>query len=180
MGLDDVSVILWRERFCLERLVFKLDAQRLLLGGDRDRWLPHTADEIETVLEELCEVQLVRAMEIDATAPTLGLGPGPSLDELADASPEPYDHLLRQHRRALVDIAAEIRVRSQENAEALEFLRLTTGLLGVEVVEDDPDDPDGTELADRGVRLQVRAISYEAALAAATRALQPSLDELLR
>jgi hypothetical protein len=177
MGLDDVSVILWRERHCLERLVFKLDAQRLLLGGDRDRWLPHTADEIETVLEELCEVQLLRAMEIDGAASSLGLAAGPSLSALAEASPGPYDHLLRQHRRALIDIAAEIRVRSQENAEALEFLRLTTGLLGVEVGDESEDDQ---EVADRGVRLQVRAISYEAALAAATRALQPSLDELLR
>jgi hypothetical protein len=119
MGLPEVSTILWRERRLLELLVFKLDAQQLLLGSGRERWLTHASDELEDVLEELRHVELVRAMEVDGVANSLGLGPGPSLAELAAAAPPPFDELFSQHRVALVELAAEVRDRSRGNCEAL-------------------------------------------------------------
>lgn len=119
MGLSDVSTILWRERHLLELLAFKLDQQRLLIGSGRDRWLSHAADELEAVLDELRHTELVRAMEVDALAAELGLEPGPTLAQLADASPPPWDELFRQHRDALVELAAEVRDRSRHNCDAL-------------------------------------------------------------
>ena len=119
MGLPEVSTILWRERRLLELLVFKLDAQQLLLGSGRERWLTHASDELESVLEELRHVEVLRAMEVDAVANVLGLPPGPSLSELAAAAPPPFDDLLGQHRAALLELAAEVRDRSRLNSEAL-------------------------------------------------------------
>lgn len=119
MGLPEVSTILWRERHLLELLVFKLDAQQLLIGSGRDRWLNHASDELESVLEELRHTELLRAVEVDDVAPTLGLGAGASLAELAMAAPAPFDDLLRQHREALVELAAEVRDRSRQNCDAL-------------------------------------------------------------
>lgn len=119
MGLPEVSTILWRERQLLELLVFKLDVQQLLLGGGKDRWLVHAADEVEAVLEELRHVEVLRAMEVDLIAGELGLGPGPSLAELAAAAPVPFDELFAQHRSALVELAAEVRERSRGNCDAL-------------------------------------------------------------
>jgi hypothetical protein len=119
MGLPELSTILWSERRLLELLVFKLEAQQLLLGSGRDRWLPQASDELELVLEELRHTEVLRAMEAGAVAAELGLGDDPSLAELADAAPVPFDDLLRQHRDALVELAAEVRDRSRHNYEAL-------------------------------------------------------------
>jgi len=119
MGLPEVSTILWRERHLLELLVFKLDAQQLLIGSGRDRWLSHASDELELVLEELRHTELRRAIEVDAVAPELGLNPGATLAELAVAAPAPFDQLLRQHRDALLELAAEVRDRSRQNRDTL-------------------------------------------------------------
>jgi hypothetical protein len=119
MGLPEVSTILWRERHLLELLVFKLDAQQLLIGSGRDRWLSHASDELHVVLEELRHVELLRAVEVDAVAPTLGLPPSPSLAELAAACPAPFDELLLQHREALLELASEVKDRSRANRDAL-------------------------------------------------------------
>jgi hypothetical protein len=119
MGLPEVSTILWRERHLLELLAFKLDAQQLLIGSGRDRWLHHVSDELESVLDELRHTELLRAVEVDAVAGALGLGAGASLAELAAAAPAPFDDLLRQHREALVELAAEVRDRSRQNCDAL-------------------------------------------------------------
>jgi hypothetical protein len=119
MGLPEVSTILWRERHLLELLVFKLDAQQLLIGSGRERWLAHATDEVEAVLEELRHTELLRAVEVDAVATSLGLGPNPSLAELAEAAPAPFDGLLAQHRDALLELAAEVRERSRTNRDVL-------------------------------------------------------------
>ena len=119
MGLPEVSTILWRERELLELLLYKLDAQRMLLGSGRDRWLPHVSDELEAVLEELRHTELLRAMEVDAVAHELGLPPAPTLAELAAAAPAPWDELLTQHRDALLGLSGEVRDNSRQNTEAL-------------------------------------------------------------
>ena len=119
MGLSEVSNILWQERHLLELLVFKLEEQQLLLAAGRSRWLALAADELDEVMAELRQVELLRAIEVDATAAVLGLPSGPSLAELAAAAPDPWDDLLQQHRAALVALADEVRDRSTHNCELL-------------------------------------------------------------
>lgn len=119
MGLSEVSTILWQERRLLELLVFKLEEQQLLLAAGRTRWLAMAADELDAVMEDLRHVELLRAIEVDATATALGIDVGPSLSALAAAAPEPWDELLTQHRSALVLLADEVRDRSTHNCELL-------------------------------------------------------------
>lgn len=119
MGLSEVSTILWQERHLLELLVFKLEEQQLLLAAGRTRWLALAADELDAVMDELRDVELLRAMEVDAAAGALGLAPNPSLAELAAAAPDPWDDLLAQHREALLLLADEVRDRSTHNRDLL-------------------------------------------------------------
>ena len=134
MGLSEVSTILWQERHLLEQLVFKLEEQQLLLAAGRTRWLALAADELDAVMGDLRAVELLRAIEVDATAVALGIPAGPSLGDLAAAAPDPWDDLLAQHRAALVGELDEVRDRSAHNCDllgrgeaAVRELLLTTG-----------------------------------------------------
>jgi hypothetical protein len=120
MGLPGVSTILWRQRRLLEQLAFKLDAQQLLLANGRDRWLSQTTDEIDAVLEELRNVEVLRAAQVDAAANRLGVGPNPSLAELATAAPRPYDEILRHHRDALLALLEVVQDRRLVNLDVIE------------------------------------------------------------
>jgi FlgN protein len=126
MALRDLSGVLWRMRELLELLLFKLEEEQLLLAAGRSRWLAHATHEVEVVLERLREAEIVRAMHADAAAATLGLPPGSGLAELAGAAPEPWCHLLRQHREAFTTLMSEIAGLATVNRELL-----STGLRAV-------------------------------------------------
>ena len=108
MGLNEVSAVLWQERNLLETLAFKLEAQQLLVVAGRDRWLARATREVEELTDQLRETELIRAMEVDAAAPGLGLAPGASLRELADAAPAPWGSMFDDHRAAFAALAFEI------------------------------------------------------------------------
>ncbi len=48
--MEDLSLILWRERELLETLLYKLEQEQLVLASGRTRWLARAAREVETVL----------------------------------------------------------------------------------------------------------------------------------
>lgn len=119
MGLSEVSNILWRERELLELLLFKLDEEQLVLTSGRMRWLARATKEVELVLSEIRRTEVARAIEVDAAAKALGLEPNPSLGRLADASPEPWAGLLRDHRAAFLAMTAEINQLAELNRDLL-------------------------------------------------------------
>jgi len=119
MGLADLASILWREREMLELLLFKLEEEQLVLAGGRTRWLAHATREVEVVLEEIRRTEVVRAAEVEAIGASLGLGPNPSLTQLAEASPAPWSDLLHQHRKAFLMLTSEISGVAGANRELL-------------------------------------------------------------
>lgn len=119
MGLAEVSNILWREREMLELLLFKLDEEQLVLTSNRTRWLARATKEVEMVLEEIRRTELARAIEVDNAGAALGLGSNPSLTRLADAAPEPWPDLLRDHRVAFLALTAEITELAAHNRDLL-------------------------------------------------------------
>ncbi|MFZ5850253.1 MAG: flagellar export chaperone FlgN [Actinomycetota bacterium] len=119
MGLAEVSSILWRERELLELLLFKLEEEQLVLASGRTRWLAHAAREVETILEQVRRTELLRAVEVDAVAAELGLPPSPTLEELADATDEPWRTLLREHRATFLAATAEITALAEANRDLL-------------------------------------------------------------
>jgi hypothetical protein len=119
MSLSDVSNILWKERHLLELLLFKLEEEQLLLAAGRTRWLAQATREVEMVLEEIKQTELARAIDVDDAAAGLGLGANPSLRELAEAAPSPWNGLLAEHRAAFLATTEEIVTLAQTNKELL-------------------------------------------------------------
>ena len=119
MGLREVSTILWRERHLLELLLFKLEEEQLLLAAGRDRWLARATREVEMVLEEIKHTELERAMEVERVAADLGLPAGPSLRQLAEAVPPPWQEILADHRQTFLSLTEEVSELVQANRELL-------------------------------------------------------------
>jgi hypothetical protein len=119
VSLDEVSQTLWRERQLLDLLVCKLEVEQLVLAGGRTRWLPAVTREVEYVLAEVKQVELLRAVLVGAAAEQLGLDPGCTLRQLADAAPPPWDSILEQHRTAFLTTAEELKAIARVNRELL-------------------------------------------------------------
>lgn len=119
MSLNSLSEALWRERRLLEMLLFKLEEEQLVLTSGRSRWLAQATREVEAVLDEIRSAELGRAVEVEEVATTLGVPGSASLAELADASPAPWDELLRAHRDAFASLTSEIGQLADDNRELL-------------------------------------------------------------
>ena len=119
MGLAEVANILWRERETLELLLFKLEEEQLVLAAGRGRWLGHATREVEIVLDRIRQTEVLRAAEVDAVAATLGLAPNPSLSELADVAPPPWNDMLSEHRTMFLQLTAEIGALAEANRDLL-------------------------------------------------------------
>lgn len=119
MGLREVSNILWRERHLLELLLFKLEEEQLLLASGRSRWLARAASEVEMVMTEIRQVELSRAMELDAVTSGMGIGVGVTLRELAEKAPPPWGELFTAHHEGFLEITDEIASFAKINRELL-------------------------------------------------------------
>lgn len=119
MGLSEVSNILWRERQLLQLLLFKLETEQLILSSTRTRFLSDATREVEMVINELKETELLRAVAVDSLAAELGLGPSPSLRELASVAPAPWDNIFEEHRKSFLEDTQEIFAMAQVNRELL-------------------------------------------------------------
>jgi hypothetical protein len=74
---------------------------------------------VEYVLAEVKQAELLRAVLIDAVASQLGLQPGCTLRELAEAAPNPWDTILEQHRIAFLTTSEELRAVARINRDLL-------------------------------------------------------------
>jgi flagellar biosynthesis/type III secretory pathway chaperone len=115
MPMEDLSSILWRERDLLEMLLFKLEVEQLVLTSGRTHWLAVAAREVETVLQEIRDVELLRAIAVDLVAAELGLPSNPSLHEIALASQEPWRAIWLDHREAFTTVTTQVSEMSQSN-----------------------------------------------------------------
>jgi hypothetical protein len=113
--VEKLSLILWRERELLERLAYKLELEQLVLASGRTRWLAYSTKEVEEVLEVLRETEVLRAVASDEVAETLGLPPGATLAEVAEASAEPWRAIFDDHRTAFLTATREIAELSESN-----------------------------------------------------------------
>jgi hypothetical protein len=115
MPMEDLSSVLWRERELLDRLLFKLEVEQLVLTSGRSHWLPLAAREIEAVLDDIRNIELLRAVALDNLAAELGIPANPSLRDLSEHSPEPWKGLWLDHREAFTTSATAISQMSQSN-----------------------------------------------------------------
>lgn len=119
MGFAEVSTMLWRERDALQLLLFKLVEEQLIVSAGRTRWLAQANEEIEFALEQLRGTEVLRAAETDAISEELGLPAAATLAQLEAAAPEPWATLYSEHRRALIQLVAEVGQVTNENRSLL-------------------------------------------------------------
>jgi flagellar biosynthesis/type III secretory pathway chaperone len=115
MSTEELSAILWRERDLLETLLFKLEVEQLILTSGRTHWLALAAREVAFVLEEIRDAELLRSVAVDTLAAELGLQPNASLNEIAQASEEPWRDIWLDHREAFIGVTLQITEMSQSN-----------------------------------------------------------------
>ena len=119
MGVAEVSNVLWREREQLELLLFKLEEERLILTSGNTRWVAHASHEVQLVVDQLRETELLRSVEVDGYAASIGMPPSSSLKDLATASDGPWASILTSHRDALLELTTEIARVAAHNREVL-------------------------------------------------------------
>ena len=119
MGFDELSTRLWRERCVLELLRFKLAEEHLILASGHHSWLDRATAEVEQVVEMLELADSEREEAVAAVGQELGLGTAPTLAQLADAAPEPWNDILAGHRQSMIEHFEEIEKVSAANREIL-------------------------------------------------------------
>ena len=72
------------------------------------------------VLDQLRTLEVERAAATEAIAVTLGLGANPSLRQVADAAPAPWNDLFAKHHETLLVLVTELRGLSDANRELIE------------------------------------------------------------
>ena len=117
--MEDLSLILWRERELLETLLYKLEMEKLVLASGSSRWLATSAREVEGILASIRETELLRAVVADEAAASIGMAANPSLRALAEAVDEPWRSILLDHRAAFVQCSREIMEIAASNRELL-------------------------------------------------------------
>ena len=200
MALSDVSNILWRERWLLELLVFKLEVEQLVLAAGRARGLAYATREVESVLGETRHIGLERSVLVAGTARELGRSGSPTLRELAGFSPPPWDGIFAEHRSAMLTLAQEIDSVTKSNRALIRRRSDQRRLSTMEAtLRGDPrflrDRATQSQSTSSGltmrqdmtdievqvmVQLPTRQIASQAVLAAGARAVQPSLTDFLK
>jgi FlgN protein len=127
MSIPDLAAVLWRQRELLERLVYRLECEQLLMAAGRTRFLGTATAEVENLLDELGLVEMQRAAIADRLCPEVGLEPGASLEEIAGSVQPPWTEVLIEHRQALLALTAELAALAETNRHLM-----AAGLAAVE------------------------------------------------
>ncbi|RZU34543.1 flagellar protein FlgN [Blastococcus saxobsidens] len=120
MDYQHLSTLLWREQELLDLLLFKAEEKQYLILTGKTRWLQRIAHEIEVVLDQLRTLEVERAAATEAVAQHLGIDSDPSLRQVADAAPAPWNDLYATHHEALLVLITELRSLSDANRELIE------------------------------------------------------------
>jgi hypothetical protein len=71
------------------------------------------------VLDQIRSTEVLRAAEVAAIGVELGVGPNPSLAQLADLVEVPWSDLLRDHRKTFLALTTEISALAEANRDLL-------------------------------------------------------------
>jgi FlgN protein len=115
-----LSTLLWREQELLDLLLFKAEEKQYLIVTGKTRWLARIAHEIEVVLEQLRTLEVERSAATEVIAAGLGLDGNPSLRQVADATPAPWNDLFAKHHEALLVLVTDLRSLSDANQRLVE------------------------------------------------------------
>ena len=146
MSIPDLAAVLWRQRELLERLVYRLECEQLLLAAGRTRFLGMATGEVEQLLDELAVVELQRASIADRVSVEAGIETGASLEDIAAGVQPPWTEVLLEHRQALLTLTAELSALAETNRYLM--------AAGMKAVE--------TALSQLGLRQGTTSVGYDA------------------
>ena len=122
-ALAPVDSLLWRERALLQRLLYQLSAQELVISAGRVEWLRDSDLEIRALVRELELHELGRAAEADALAIRYGLPPSAPLRQIIAAVPEPWSSIMADHLHTLRELQDAVERTADGNAALLRATR---------------------------------------------------------
>lgn len=129
--LADLTRVLWQQRRLLERLLYHLKVQDLIIGSGDDSLLRHAVDDVQGSIQAIAEVEETRREIAVGVSRAMGLDADASLEELANRAESPFDQILAEHRDAFLALVADITTTSLHGREHLERgLTLTRQLAG--------------------------------------------------
>lgn len=97
----ELGAVLVDQEQALERLLFKLEQEHLLLVTRRVRWMRQSTEEVLAVGKQLEELDGRRRAAVDRIAVAVGLPPSATLSELLAHAPEAWASVLTEHRRLM-------------------------------------------------------------------------------
>src|SRR5919202_2574001 len=115
MSLPDLAAVLGRQLDLLDRLVYRLVCEHLLLAAGRTRFLALATAEVEGLLAELRVLEMQRSEAAERVAAEVGMDAGTGLDRLAGAVQPPWTGVLLEHREALLALVGELAALAETN-----------------------------------------------------------------
>jgi len=146
MSIPDLAAVLWRQRELLERLVYRLECEQLLMAAGRTRFLGLATSEVEALLDELSVVEMQRAAVAGRVAREVELDGAATLEEIAGSLQPPWTEVLIEHRHALLTLTAELSALAETNRHLM-----AAGLKAVEQA-----------MAGLGLRQGTTSVGYDA------------------
>ncbi len=133
--MEELSLVLWRERELLETLLFKLETEQLVLASGRTRWVARASEEVEEAVQRIRETEVLRTDAAGRAAASVGLDVDSSLSVLIDAAAEPWRTMLSDHRTAFLTLTADVAALAERNRELITagYRAAREAMLGLEV-----------------------------------------------
>ena len=114
--MEELATLLRRERWLIGLLLFRLTETRHMLAARETRFLGWAVAETEQAVERVREAELFRATAVARLASELDVPEEElTLGALAEHSPEPFRQIFAEHRRAFLELTAEIHDVTQAN-----------------------------------------------------------------
>lgn len=124
--LDQLTRMLWQQRRLLERLHYHLRVQSLLIASGEDDMLRHAVSDVQQTVDAIGELEYARTELVSGIGVSMGLDAEPSLTDLINRVPEPFEQILAEHRDAFLSLVTEITSESLGGRDQLERgLKLT-------------------------------------------------------
>lgn len=118
--LAELSRVLWQQRRLLERLLYHLKVQELILSNADHGLLSFAVNDVQQTLEAIGEVEAARRELTAEIGVSMGLDRDASLQDLVNRAPEPYEQILAEHRQAFLSLVSDITTTSLNGRDQLE------------------------------------------------------------
>lgn len=113
----ELSHHLWSLRQLLDRLIYRLEVQQLLLASGRTRFLALAAVEVDEASAAVAALEGHLRAAARAAVGTTGSDSPPPLAELVALLKEPHATAVAEHRAALIVLGVEIEELVRSNKE---------------------------------------------------------------